>query len=249
MAKTTPDIQSVALTELAKALADPTPRLLLGTASVPGFFKGSAQATRAAAKLCEERQWLVPSEEWVGKGRTRKQKYRLSPAGVEAVLRHSETAVLLRGLATDLRKQSDTLQSMQDQIGQLLSHRRPLADVVAQLALRVEPPDVEAVLRRLQTPSPAAPPAAADWQEQVVRLAAEQRQRDRFQPATLPQLFAQLRQTRPELTLGQFHDGLRRLRDQGRIRLTPYTRALATIADAGAALFLDGEVMYYVELP
>ena len=51
----------------------------------------------------------------------------------------------------------------------------------------------------------------------------------------------------PGLTLGEFHDGLRDLRDSDRIRLIPFTRALATIPDARNALYLDGEVMYYVQ--
>ena len=82
-----------------------------------------------------------------------------------------------------------------------------------------------------------------------MKLVTEQQQRDRYLPLDLPRIYATLKQSRPSLTLGQFHDGLRMLRDQARIRLKPYTRALATIDDARNALFLDGEVMYYVELP
>jgi hypothetical protein len=95
----------------------------------------------------------------------------------------------------------------------------------------------------------AEPTTDAEWLSEVVRLAAEQRQRDRYQALTLPQIYARIVQKRPGLTLGQYHDGLRALREQHRIRLSPYTRALATLDDPRNALFLDGEVMYYVELP
>ena len=69
-----------------RALADPTAKVLLGSAKVLSYFKGATQPVKAAAKLCEERQWLVGTGEWVGKGASKKQKFRLSPAGVQAVL-------------------------------------------------------------------------------------------------------------------------------------------------------------------
>ncbi len=99
---------------------------------------------------------------------------------------------------------------------------------------------------------PASPPAsttAAAWGDEVVRMAMEQRHRNPFQRLTLPQVFEQLRAKHPHLTLGQFHDGLRRLQDEKRIRLGPFTQALATLDDPRNALFLDREVKYYVELP
>ena len=80
-------------------------------------------------------------------------------------------------------------------------------------------------------------------------MAAEQKQRNSFQRLTLPQVFERLRVRHPDLTLGQFHDGLRRLQDEKRIRLAPFTQALATLDDPRNALFLDREVKYYVELP
>ena len=81
------------------------------------------------------------------------------------------------------------------------------------------------------------------WQEEIVRRASGA---DSSNPLPLPELFQDLRQTWPDLDLGQFHNGLRMLRDAGRIRLLPYTRAYAEIAGCREAMFLDGEVMYYV---
>lgn len=256
MAKKAIDPQTEALNALAAILADPAPRVLFGTASVPGFFKGSTQAVKAAAKLCEERQWLVGTGEWVGKGASKKQKYRLTPAGVQAVLDNSPSTVLLQGLASAVRHQSDGLTTLRDQLGVMIQQFQPLTEAVTHLARKMEPPDVERIVRTMHNPDPAAPatapgtlPASPDWLDTVLNRVTEQRQRDRYQPLSLPQLFAALKAARPALTLGQFHDGLRTLRDQGRIRLAPYTRALATIDDPRNALFLDGEVMYYVELP
>ncbi len=242
--------EAVALEALAQALVDPTPKVLFGSAKSPGFFKGATQAVKAAAQLCEERQWLAGTGAWLGKGASKKQTYRLTPAGLQAVLGQSETLVLLRSVHAALQEQTQLCHALRDRLGQL----QPLSQVVEQLAQRIQPPDLSKVLAALQSPGPAvheaAPPSARlAWLDEVVQLAAEQKQRDRYNPLTLPQAYRALQGKHPGLTLGEYHEGLRTLRDQGRIRLGPYTRALATIEDPRNALFLDGEVMYYVELP
>jgi hypothetical protein len=112
------------------------------------------------------------------------------------------------------------------------------------LAKRLEevPQQVEA-----RPAEPARP--AADWLDEVVRLAAEQRQRNPHQNLSFPEVYREIRKRHPSLTLAEFHDGLRTLYKQRRISLWPYTLALATIDDSENALFLDREVKYYVDLP
>ncbi len=117
---------------------------------------------------------------------------------------------------------------------------------------QVKPVDIDELSKRLAPAPPAAEPVLskeASWGDDVIRMAGEQKQRNPFQRLTLPQVFERVRAQHPHLTLGQFHDGLRRLQDEKRIRLGPYTQALATLDDPRNALFLDREVKYYVELP
>jgi hypothetical protein len=116
---------------------------------------------------------------------------------------------------------------------------------------RVKPVNVADVLNKLAAAAPPSPAAQGDdsWLAAVLRMATEQRQANPFQRLTLPQVFERLKAQRPELSLGQFHDGLRRLHQENRIRLGPYTQALATLDDPRNALYLDREVKYYVEVP
>ena len=72
------------------------------------------------------------------------------------------------------------------------------------------------------------------------------RQATTANPLSLAELFRDLKRKWPQLELGRFHDGIRDLRNTGRIRLLPYTRAYAEIAGHREAMFVDGEVMYYV---
>jgi hypothetical protein len=252
MAKKVVDAGTVALEALARALTDAGPKLLFASTVAPGFF-ASSKEEKLAAGIAVDKGWLVPTGEFVGKGKTKKEKYCLSADGVRAVLEGSETPQLLRGLGEGLNRQVENMKAMRDQIGQLLQHFAPVAESVAALQRRVQPPSLEEIRKQLgnaATPTAASPePSSSAWLERVPQLAAEQRDRDRFQPISLPALFLKIRAELSSLTLGQFHDGLRLLREKGRIRLIPFTRALATIDDPRNALFLDGEVMYYVETP
>jgi hypothetical protein len=112
---------------------------------------------------------------------------------------------------------------------------------------------VEALAGRLEA-APTAPPVstndrgATGWSEEIVRLVREQKQRNAHQQLTLPQIYERLKSTRPGLTLGQFHDGLRSLQDQKRLRLWPYTQGVNNVPDRRNALYLDQELKFYVDL-
>lgn len=93
------------------------------------------------------------------------------------------------------------------------------------------------------------PPREPDWLDEVVRMTAEQKQRDPFKRLTLPEIYARLQASRPRLTLGQFHEGLRILHERRSIKLLPFTQHLSTIGDTRNALYLDREVMYYADHP
>lgn len=251
MATKPADPELLALQALAEAIADPQPRVMFGSARSPGFFKGSGQAVKAAARLCEERQWLAPTGEWLGKGASKKATYRLTPSGLQALLNHDDALLLLRSASAALQEQVQVFRSLSQQLGQLSNQLQPLAQLVERALQRLQPPDINKALAALAAGarSPADGVPADGWLDDIVAQAAEQQQRDRYNPLSLPQLYSAVRRKQPGLTLGQYHEGLRTLRDRGRIRLAPYTRALATIDDPRNALFLDGEVMYYVELP
>jgi hypothetical protein len=60
---------------------------------------------------------------------------------------------------------------------------------------------------------------------------------------TLPELFAVLREQHPELTITEYHAGLRRLHDRGVLKLLPHESAEA-LAEPEYAL-LDGPATFY----
>lgn len=64
----------------------------------------------------------------------------------------------------------------------------------------------------------------------------------------LPQLFRQLVSHSPDATIGQFHDGLRRLHDRGRVYLHPWTGPLYAIPEPPYVLLVGHEIAYYASL-
>jgi hypothetical protein len=255
--KTAPfDPTAAALEALAPSLADPGPRVLFGTAKVPGFFQGSAAKTRQVAEVCLKEKWLEETGNKVGTGIRAKTLYRMTPQGVQTVLQHSPALMVLQGLKAGLSCQQEQLQSLtlalhevQAAVQQLSAQDtgRRLEELIRTAVEKLNPPDVREMLSGLAASrsEPIGRPqeTGQPWQDEIVRRAA---QTDPSHPLPLPELFRDLKQTWKGLELGQFHDGLRALRDAGRICLRPYTRAYAEIAGHREALFLDGEVMYYV---
>ena len=53
-----------------------------------------------------------------------------------------------------------------------------------------------------------------------------------------------MREPRPELTVKEFHDGLRKLHDRGALRLLPHAGGQEALPEPEYAL-PDGNVMYY----
>ena len=245
-ARTAPfDPKTSAVAALASTLAEPSPRVLFGTAAIPGFFKGQGVAAKKAAEFCLKEQWLEETGEKVGKGAKAKSLYRLTPQGVEAVLQNSPPLAVLQSLDAGLRSQQQLLEGVLAAVQQLTDQaaNRRLEQMLRTAVEKLSPPDVQETLKRLADSGRRPMGTSQAWQEEIVRRASRA---DSSHPLSLPELFHDLRKTWPDLDLGQFHDGIRALRDAGRIRLQPFTRAYAEIAGRREAIFLDGEVMYYV---
>jgi hypothetical protein len=244
--------EALALETLAALLGDPAPKVLHGAKSVAGIFPGATAADKAAARHCLDHGWLAPTGESAGKGKSSKPLYRITPSGLQAVIVLSDPTALLRSLADNLARLQGQVADMLRPLDALPSAVQELKAAVAQALTKIKPVDVDALSKQLadaQATAKPLGPQAVDWGDEVVRLTAEQKQRNPYQRLTLTQVYEKLRGAHPSLTLGQFHDGLRRLQDEKRIRLGPFTQALATLDDPRNALFLDREVKYYVELP
>ncbi len=261
MAKADP--RALAVAALSQALADPAPKPLFGTAKVPGFFKGAAQAVKAAGAQCEANGWVEPTGQSVGKGKTAKPLYRITPAGVREALEHGDVATLLHDLLDALDANRQELTKARDVAQRAADVVEAQKAVVQSLFYRVLPPDLDAVLAAAQGESgsesskPAAPqaageagsaPAPADngWLDGAVDYLQRRSVKEAYGHCPLPELFRQVAEP-AGLTIGQFHDGVRRLVAQGRVRLHPFTGAAYQLQDEQYAIMAGQEIKYYAE--
>lgn len=83
--------------------------------------------------------------------------------------------------------------------------------------------------------------------EMLVSFVRASKTRTPLQPVELRDLFHHAAAQISSLSIGQFHDAVRRLNQQRRLRLLPYTQAMYQLAEPEFALVVGREVMYYVE--
>jgi len=262
VAKAKQSPQDAAVEALSRSLVDPTPRPLMGTRARPGIFLGSSQAVKAAAALSVENGWLALTGEKQGKGKTAKDLYRITPAGIEYALQHSEALTLLQellGASDALREALRSIQGKLDEASQGLNAQN---GVLGQLRERVSPPDLSAVLEAA-APVPGSPttvahdttisrqtdspPDDATWLAAAVDFLRDYRRRNPQQRCPLPELYRHVSRSN-SISIGRFHDGLRQLVREQRIALHPYTGPMYQLKDEQYALLLGQEIKFYADI-
>jgi hypothetical protein len=260
--KTEDATQAKTLESLRKALDGAPHRLQASGQKTPGLFPGGKAGATLANKALEAGLLeLTPSpENHKGKGKQPPRFVRITERGRRFALDGGDLATLLTSLGESLAAREADLAGSVRRIGeQFQAWREQLEETQQALHARFADHQqasqtLRAVLDRSHRPGephPAAQPKplADDWLDEAVRIVTDQKQQNPFERLTLPRIYEQVRKIRPDLTLGGFHDGLRLLQEQRRLRLTGFTQALATLPDAQNALYLDREVKFYVDLP
>jgi hypothetical protein len=95
---------------------------------------------------------------------------------------------------------------------------------------------------------PAAPGKTEPWIPVIFDLLARWQDSGSSEDFPLPELHRRTRAAVPHLTIGQFHDGLRRLHDQEQIYLHPWTGPLCEMPEPSFALLIGHEIAYYASI-
>ncbi|HWY88370.1 MAG TPA: hypothetical protein VNX28_16780 [Gemmataceae bacterium] len=231
------DAESLAAQVLASALADPGPKALFGTKTKPGIFIGTTQINKQAAQLCLDRGWLAPTGQFEGKGKSAKESYRITATGARQALEKSEPVALLKGGMEALKQLAD----LKPKIEAALTGLETQHHVMASLLDRLHPPDLSNLTRA------ASPPSAADvWVATALTYLGDYQKAHPYGMCPLPELFAHVARPRG-LSIGSFHDGLRQLVHEGRVRLHPYTGAAYTLENEQYALVAGQEIKFYAQ--
>jgi hypothetical protein len=251
------------LAALSRAAAAPEGAPLFAVRGGLGLFP-AAPAGRQAAQRCKEEGWLrVLSDE--------------GDASASPPIAVGDTAVLVRkkqkttaeichltdkGLAW-LVGQTSPREVLEDFLRALEARQAEASNLLTgiqrmQTGFDALKAGAEKVLERMSRPEGAAPTEGLlerfqrFHQGQVADartvLLARLQEWQTSGDCPLPELFRRSRSGAPDLTIGAFHDELRRLHDAGLVYLHPWTGPLHALPEPSFALLVGHEIAYYASL-
>ena len=220
---------------LSRAVADPAGVPLFGGKSAPGLFAANASGKVVARRCLDEGLLRVVRTET--KGKAAHEVCTITDKGLAHLLGQVSPKQILEDFIR-------TLEAKQSQVGDLLMIARHVQAGIDALKLTAE-----RVLDQLQRP--AAAPAngstngSETWPGAVLSYLGRRQDAGATEDCPLPELFRHARLSSPGLTIGHFHDGLRRLLDAGHIYLHPWTGPLYALPEPPYALLVGHEIAYY----
>jgi hypothetical protein len=233
------------LDALSRAMAEPAGVALHGNRKAPGLFATTA-AARQLAQSCKEQGYLRVVQSTT-RGKTVQETCALTEKGLAYLL----SEVSPRQVLEDLVR---TLEARQVQVGELVAAARQW-----QAGLDALQATVERVLQQIHKPGTAGPftgvpgpspsgNGAESWVADVIAHLTQWQAAGASSDCPLPDLYRRAQQCAPPLTIGHFHDGLRKLHDEARIYLHPWTGPLYEIPEPPYALLIGHEIAYYASI-
>lgn len=235
-------------TALKQALDDPAAeRRLYKSGKLDGLFPGrGGLATQAAARALDE--GLLEPSHTETKGKTVIEWVRLTPRGVQFLHERESPVHALHELRDALRANHQAiplwLADMRSAL-HALDERLTTDAERWQRRLDTLARRVEEALRRLEPAVP--PPEVAEpfpWVAEALAYLDHRRGGGASSDCPLPELFRTVARQHPGLSVGAFHDGLRRLHDRRALRLLPANGA-GELAQPEYALLDNGLLLYY----
>jgi hypothetical protein len=243
-------ITEVLAEALKRALDDPAAeRRLYKSGKLDGLFpgRGGAGGQAAARALAEGLLEPVRTET---RGKALIEWVRLTPRGVEFLHEHESPAAALHGLRDALRANrqavplwlADMRAALHGLDERLAADARRWEQRLDALTRRVEE-----TLRRLDAAGPPEEVARVyPWAADALTYLDRRRGGGADGDCPLPELFGALARQHAGLSVGAFHEGLRRLRERRALRLVAADGT--ELAQPEFALLDGGAVLYYAAL-
>jgi hypothetical protein len=221
------------LEALSRAALDPAGLPLFSQKTAPGLF-GATTLARQAAQRCKEQDLLrvVRTE---ARGKTVQEVCAITAKGLDHLLAQANPRQVLEDLLRAVEAREQQLDEMLAVLQRTQSSLAGMRDLAA-----------TALQHRLPTDSPAG--SSATPAQEVLKYLDDWQAGNASKDCPLPALFRALTANTPALTIGQFHDTLRDLREQGKIYLHPWTGPLYDLPEPALAVLAGHEVAYYASL-
>ena len=240
------------LEALRQALAEPCNQPLFKIGKQLGLFAGKSGANGEAAARAM-REGLLEIVRTETKGKTIVEHVRITPAGVTFLHDHESP---LRALSDLQEMLATSQQALPAWLGEMQRELQTLSDRLRQEAERwtqhlqaLDRRVAEALKRMPESPTMSnGMTAVVPWAPDALGyLERRQAGAHSAKQCSLPELFAALKQQHRELSLTDFHNGLRRLLDNRVVRLLPFSDPAEQLPEPEYALLDGGAVLYYVE--
>lgn len=241
-------VQGILLEALRQGTAAGDEQRLYRAGKLPGLFP-SRSSMHAEAATQALRDGLVEIVRTETRGKTAIEWVRVTPKGVQFVLERDSPVRAMDELQAllALNEQGfpgwvEELRQSIDDIGErFLGEVQALRQRFDAVAGRVQ----EALKRTDKYGPPPVPGAAGTipWAHDVVEYLERRSASGLGDKCALPELFGHLKEKETELTIKDFHIGLRRLHDRGSVRLLPHEAPLGPPEPEYA--LLDGPAMYW----
>jgi hypothetical protein len=212
--------QELMLAGLRRLLAEPGAKLFGGGRSRGVFPQRTVAAERAAASLLEQGYLEADDDQGI---------CRITPLGLKWLAENDEVKTLLEDVLRSAETQRERLESIAESC---------LKEATRLAQQRMA---VSTILSRMGS-------AAADGDaiDEAVLDCLSRRHHGAMADSSVAEVFHDLLERGVDLSIGRFHDSLRRLRESGRVRLAPWTGPLYEMPSPALALLIGHEVLYYV---
>ena len=236
------------LDALKTALADPREQRLFASGKLPGLFR-SRYGPPAEAALHAIKEGLFETVRTEAKGRLIVEWVRASAKGVGFVHAHDSPKAVLTELKQAIGETRGGLPLwMADVRGELADVGRKFEERAGELTAKLDELSrrVDAALRRIDAgPRLGVEARVVPWAETALEHLDRRTAAGAYDPCSLGELFHAVRQTVPALSVGEFHDGLRRLHDTRAVRLSGTSVNPGARADPEYAILVGAEVCVF----
>ncbi|MCI0462023.1 MAG: hypothetical protein L0Z62_34155 [Gemmataceae bacterium] len=219
------------LDALSRAVADPAGLPLYASKSGPGLFPATA-AARQTAERCKDEE-LVRVVRTETRGKVAQEVCAITDKGLAYLLTQASPRQVLEDLVRAVEAREGQLAELVAAVRAIVENLQALKGLAATALRHVAPHANGAATLAESKP----------WEEAALAHLAGRA--GAAQDCPLPELYQAAQQVSPGLSVGRFHDGLRRLHEQGRIYLHPWTGPLYDLPQPPLALLIGHEVAYY----
>jgi hypothetical protein len=185
----------------------------------PGLFPASAAGRQAAEQALNEGLFEAARELWT-----------ITAMGFAMLLERTSFRQVLEDCVRALESRQDQVADLQSTLGVMCAHLEGLRATIEQL---------------LPASGQKSLVATEINGDRVILEGIGRWQADSVEDCPLPELFRQIEFAELGLSIGDFHDALRRLHAAQRIQLHPWTGPLYRMPEPTFALLIGHEVVYY----